>query len=583
MLQFKKLTYFALLSYGKKHLKLLLFIFCSNYPFSTSLRTLFLILFSLATDINVSHAAIGPNDDAGSGKRVEGAISRKRSRSSETHATITNLGDAPDPLAEPPAERTAPAVEAPDDDAAESGGGAGCAPDAKRSRAIGPTNPLALVAPPAPALSPQIAGMFDLSGLDADPMKRDLIRYSIAAINDNRVGAILLRILSEQLVDYHRLMQAYSEAIAQLKPHVTAAFFVHLNGQIAAIPEVAEEAAARGGPAAARGAIARGGGRKTSPKNRFQAKVAALKKLVGYEEEAVVETALTGFLASPVTVISIISTDETCFNYTGPISLFLLPENRRIGKLRVHLDFTKIHILGDQPSSLTSCLGDVCPKSGGKIAIGMHYAPYYLTIAHELTHTKHFLQSIGADIERATQNVQRIFAACTGKGLAFELRDVFPDEVREAPGASLEHMTYLQALRHTDHSLLGSEHADFKLLAEEASKHQDHLSAADRGAGRRYEPLWNNLEERRTVIGPDRDGISELTLRLAADIPIRYLYQETDRHLFEDPEIIRGILERNNTEQVTRIFGSPITLEQILEVSRRHARGFAFRLFYALA
>ena len=590
MLQFKKLTYLALLSYGKKHLKLLLLIFCSNYPFSTSLRSLLLILFSLATyiDINVSHAAVGPNDDAGSGKRGDGAVSRKRSRSQETHATTTNLGTVPDPLAEPVADvdlRAAPpasAVETPDDDAAESGGGAGGgAPDSKRRRAKSPST-AAAAAPPAIVLSPEIAGMFDLSGLDAYPMKRDLIRHSLVAINSNRVGEVLLRILGEQLAQYYGRIRAYSEAIAQLKPHITAAFFTRLNAQIAAISEVAEDAATRGGPAAARGATARGGGRRASPKNRFQAKIAVLKRLVGYEEETVVERDLADFLGRRV-VISIISADETCFNYTGPIPLFLLPDNRRIGNLRVHLDFTKIHIFGGQPSSLTSCLGEIYPDKPDKIAVGMHHAPYYLTIAHELTHTKHFLQSINVDIEYAVQSIQRIYTACTTKGLTFELNDVLPSELREVPGVSLEHMTYLQALRLTDHSSLGPEHADFKLLAEEDSRHQEHLSAADRGASRHYEPLWNNLEERRTVIGPDSDGISELTLRLAADIPIRYLYQETDRHLFEDPEIINRILGRNNTDQVTRIFGSPITLEQILEVSRRHAGGFVFRLFYALA
>lgn len=580
MLQFKKPIYLALLAYGKNQVRLPLLIFCSSCLPRYHLRTLFLILFSLTTyvDSSVSYAA-GESGDGSAGRK-------RRSRSPDASATVPAVAEVQGgptgavlgPLlrAAPPA----PAAGTPGDAADSAGGASGGGPDPKRSRVSGSCTSAA-AALPAIVLSPEIASMFDLSGLDAEPIKRDLITRCLVEINGNRVGAILLRILGEQLGQYHRLMQAYSGAIARLKPHVTAAFFTRLNAQIAAIPEAAEEVGARGGPA--RGATARGrASRRPHVHARFQAKVAALKKLVGYEEEPEVERELDGLLASPL-IISIISKDETCFNYNGPIPLFLLPENRRIGKLRVHLDFTKIHIFGGQPSSLTSCLGEVYADKLDKIAVGMHHAPYYLTIAHELTHTKHFLQSIGADIEHATQSVQSIYAACTAKGLTFELNDVFPGELRGVQRAPLEHMSYFQALNFTDYFSLGSDHEDFNLLAEEARKHQAHLSAADRTAGIRYEPLWNNLEERRTVIGPDIDGISELTLRLSAGIPVRYLYQETEKHLFEDIEIINRILTRNNTEQVTRIFGGPITLDQILEVSRRHAGGFVFRLFYALA
>lgn len=57
----------------------------------------------------------------------------------------------------------------------------------------------------------------------------------------------------------------------------------------------------------------------------------------------------------------------------------------------------------------------------------------------------------------------------------------------------------------------------------------------------RGESLWKNLEEQRTVIGYDCDGISELTLRLSQSLGIRYAYQASDEHFYEDATIIKYI------------------------------------------
>lgn len=59
----------------------------------------------------------------------------------------------------------------------------------------------------------------------------------------------------------------------------------------------------------------------------------------------------------------------------------------------------------------------------------------------------------------------------------------------------------------------------------------------------RAEHLWRNLEEQRTVIGPDCDEISELTLRLRQGLGIRYAYQASDEHFYEDASIIKNIYE----------------------------------------
>ena len=524
-------------------------------------------------DSSVSHAAEDPGDE------LAGRTSRKRrSRSPSVLATTPAvaevqggpLGDMPKPVLKtaPPAP-----VEGTPGDAADSAGGAsGGERDPKRRRAKSPSTSAAADAPPAIVLSPEIAGMFDLTSLDAEPLKKGLVAHCLTEISGNRVGAILLGILGKQLGQYNRFIRAYSEAITQLKPHATDAFFANLNRQIT---ELSASATAARGSAAARGGRA---GRIVTPQSRFTIKVETLKKLIGDE----VAEALASFIASPV-VVSMISRNETCFNYIGSIPLFQSHGNLRIGNLCIHLDFNKIHVFGGQPSSLTSCLGGINPQNG-KVEVGMHFAPYYLTIAHELIHTKHFLQSIGADIEYATQSVRRICDACVAKGSTVGLRDVFPAEVaREVQSVPLEQMSYLQALNLTDYASRAVEDRDSKLLTKEDEIHKQFLTEDDKRGGVKYPLLWNNLEERRTVVGPDVNGISELTLRLAADIPMRYLYQETDRHLFEDPEIINGILERNNSEQVRAMFEGSIILGRVLEVSRKHAAAFIFKRFYALA
>lgn len=45
--------------------------------------------------------------------------------------------------------------------------------------------------------------------------------------------------------------------------------------------------------------------------------------------------------------------------------------------------------------------------------------------------------------------------------------------------------------------------------------------------------MWPELEERRTVFGPDIDDISEASLRMKAELPLRYLYQDRVEYFVE--------------------------------------------------
>ena len=58
--------------------------------------------------------------------------------------------------------------------------------------------------------------------------------------------------------------------------------------------------------------------------------------------------------------------------------------------------------------------------------------------------------------------------------------------------------------------------------------------------------LWESLEERRTVCGPDIDNISENSYRLSKKLPIRYIYQQEDVNFFEPEEIILKVVSAIN-------------------------------------
>lgn len=45
--------------------------------------------------------------------------------------------------------------------------------------------------------------------------------------------------------------------------------------------------------------------------------------------------------------------------------------------------------------------------------------------------------------------------------------------------------------------------------------------------------MWPELEERRTVFGPDIDGISEASIRMNAGLPLRYIYQDRIEYFVE--------------------------------------------------
>jgi len=58
--------------------------------------------------------------------------------------------------------------------------------------------------------------------------------------------------------------------------------------------------------------------------------------------------------------------------------------------------------------------------------------------------------------------------------------------------------------------------------------------------------IWTKLEEQRTVIGPDKNDICELTLRISGKLMPRYAYQESSQNFYEERNIIYSILNKHN-------------------------------------
>lgn len=123
-------------------------------------------------------------------------------------------------------------------------------------------------------------------------------------------------------------------------------------------------------------------------------------------------------------------------------------------------------------------------------------SPFTITLAHELIHLKHKLEEIGELSYSGIAGIPYSIAKTIG------IENIFD--------GTYSHL--------------------FSLLAE---LQEVRLNMNE---------LWPNLEERRTVIGPDVDNISEHTLRKSMGIPSRFIYQNKDLISLEKQETILKII-----------------------------------------
>ena len=81
--------------------------------------------------------------------------------------------------------------------------------------------------------------------------------------------------------------------------------------------------------------------------------------------------------------------------------------------------------------------------------------------------------------------------------------------------------------------------------------------------------LWPNLEERRTVVGSDVDGVSETSIRTRADLPPRYIYQSDEIKMLERAATVKNILKDDykNAKFITDI------IEEVVDANHSCIKG----------
>lgn len=151
----------------------------------------------------------------------------------------------------------------------------------------------------------------------------------------------------------------------------------------------------------------------------------------------------------------------------------------------------------DQLFGISECVYDTkkIDKFGDAFRIAKIFSPFYVIIAHELIHLKHFLET----------------------PLHKE------DNSYVTYGEAVNMQTYMQIS------------AENRLHTLPELKEREYTV-------KRFIP-WNNFEERRTVVGPDIDGISELSFRIIECLPIRYIYQGPEEYFYEDPQVLYSIVK----------------------------------------
>lgn len=131
-------------------------------------------------------------------------------------------------------------------------------------------------------------------------------------------------------------------------------------------------------------------------------------------------------------------------------------------------------------------------------AISAESTPFWITLAHELIHLKHKLEEVNGISHTDVQGIPYSLARTIG------IEDI----------------------------LVGKYQNLFSLFPELSEWRLDMLE------------LWPNLEERRTVIGPDIDGICEASIRLLAGFPTRFIYQDKSiKSLEETSTIVKSLNE----------------------------------------
>lgn len=207
--------------------------------------------------------------------------------------------------------------------------------------------------------------------------------------------------------------------------------------------------------------------------------------------------------------------------------------------------------------------------------------PFYMLIAHELIHMTHFLQSYindyckcflctnkGIDVSRLGQlkgklhghnfnliDTLQVISQTTSENIN-ELDQLFQDKTRF-------HVEYKKGLTTSPRDFTKSYS---KYLAIFPELHNQLTCRQS------FTELCDKLEERQTVIG---NNISELTMRLAGGLPIRYIYQSSEDSTYEDLGVLLAIIQQTD-------YGKTFTFESLAEyiLNPRNSIFFNTMLFH---
>ncbi len=129
-------------------------------------------------------------------------------------------------------------------------------------------------------------------------------------------------------------------------------------------------------------------------------------------------------------------------------------------------------------------------------------------------------------------------------------------------------MLLVHEMEHMEHYLDGSYARDQLITPQDVLRRKTELEMEKtdypevffRKRERNRSPLWDKLEERETVIGAAK---SELVLRLNAEMPIRYIYQNEGKYFLEDFDTVLKIVRKADS------FFDEEKLEQFIEKNRQ--------------
>lgn len=226
--------------------------------------------------------------------------------------------------------------------------------------------------------------------------------------------------------------------------------------------------------------------------------------------------------------------------------------------------------------------------------------PFYMLVAHELIHMTHFLQSYINDYCRNFLYTDGDIDTSRLEQLKEKLhRHNFNliDTLQVISQTSSENIKQLELLFQNDkrfyvrykYALSLSAREFIRILINNFVKDHPHDATIVESYQNKFftifpelhnqltcrsqfTELCDKLEERQTVIG---NNISELTMRLAEGLPIRYIYQSSEDSTYEDLGVLLAIIQQTE-------YGKSFTPKSLVSyiLNSRNAKFFDTRLFH---